>query len=259
MSRFRSPAEGYTDAERITGDMRRWVVPPRSRATTRRKLLWVGGVLLLLSTLILVTVARWPERHDDGLAGEAVVTASSTAFGFSPRDVVTSGSANAPGAAWRSAGETVGAWIQFDWPQSHTLRKITLVRNPIGEPGITDGYLSFGDGSYVQVRLSQTSRQTVVPITPRAVGRLRFTASKVSAGANSVIIAEIIVNADSSNDDVIVDPAGDGNEAPTAVPTLIGDGAASDPHALLDGSGAPGKVGIGADWTVNKPHSVGVE
>ncbi len=236
------------------------MVRPRSgRRTRKHRLLWAGVVLLLLLTLVSVSVVRRLSRDDNGLAGEAVVTASSTAFGFSPRDVVTSGSADAPGASWQSSGETAGAWIQLDWHQTHQLRKVVLVRNPVEEPGITEGYLSFGDGSYVQVRLSETSRETVVPISPRAVGRLRFTASEVSAGAHNVTIAEMVVSAKPGDDDVLVDDARDGNESPSASASLIGDASASDPHAVQDGSGAPGTAGIGADWTVRTPLDAGLQ
>ena len=221
--------------------------------------MWVGAVLLLLLSVTWYTQTRRTSAGDDDLAGDAVVTASSTALGFSARDVVTAGSADAPGAVWQSAGETSGAWIQLDWQQTHVLRTIVLVRNPVDEPGITDGFLTFGDGSYLQVRLSSISRETVVPISPRSVARLRFTASQVSAGAHDVTIAEIVVSAAPSDDDVVVDRTPDRNAASSASVVMDSDASASDPHAVQDGSGAAGASGIGTDWTVGRPVGAWVQ
>src|SRR5690349_25136109 len=136
-----------------------------------------------MSLSVAAGVVWWRSTSEGrGLAGEAVVTASTTGLGFSARDAVTSGSTEAPGAGWQSDNETSGAWIELSWPQNHPLRKTVLVRNSLKEPGVTDGLLSFSDGSSVQVRLSQASRVTVVPFSPRSVSSLKFTASGVSSG-----------------------------------------------------------------------------
>ena len=107
------------------------------------------------------------------------MTASSTRPGVSARDIVTSGSASAPGAVWQSNGETVGAWVELSWPQAHNLRQLTVVRNSLEEPGMTSGVLSFEDGSFLQFDLSPTSPTTQVSFTPRMASRVRMTVTGV--------------------------------------------------------------------------------
>jgi hypothetical protein len=223
-----------------------------SRPRTRRRGIYVaaiGAVVLLLSAAVVV----WRVTHDgsEDLAADAVLTASSTEHGYSVRDAVTSGSASSPGATWQSAGETTGAWIELSWSENHEVRHVVLVRNPLEEPGITDGFLSFGDGSFLQVKLSTTSRETVVPVIPRSVDRLRFTVSGVSSGARHVAVAEIQVRSARDGSDVDFGETPDGNAAPVAEVTQAA--GAADARALLDGSGAPGADGVGREWTVERP------
>ncbi len=220
---------------------------------------WLGALVAGALLIGAGTVVWRLTDNDVGLAGQAVVTASSTQLGFSARDVVTSGSADSPGAGWQSNGQTTGAWIQLSWSEAYLLRRITLVRNPVEQPGVTDGYLSFSDGSYLQVRLSHTSRVTVIPITPRLTDSLRFTASAVSGGADNVFVAEIMVSNNPGDGDVVVDQVPDGNAALSASATTSAQAQASDPRALRDGSGGPGAAGVGADWTVDRPIRSWVE
>ena len=142
-----------------------------------------------------------------GPEAEPTVTASSTKAGSSASNVVDTGSASSPGGEWRSDRETSGAWVELSWRQPQTLRQVVVVRNPLDQPGVTDGFLAFGDGSYLQVRLSPTSQATVVPITPRSVDRLRFTASAVSSGAQDVAISEFVARDARSGDEVAPDNA----------------------------------------------------
>lgn len=143
--------------------------------------------------------------------------------------------------------------------RAHVLRQIVLVRNPIEEPGVTDGFLSFGDGSFLQVRLSSTDRQTVVPISPRSADRLRFTASDVSTGARHVAIAEIIVSSRSADEAVITDDTTDGNVASVAVASQSDGSRASDPRLLQDGAGGAGAKGLGQEWTASEPAGAWVQ
>lgn len=227
---------------------------------SRRRRVWMAvmavAVVALLALLAATIVLRSADNNGRGLVDEATVTVSSTDLGSSARNA-TSGSVESPAAGWQSDGETAGAWIELSWPQAHVLRQIVIVRNPLEEPGITDGFLSFGDGSYVQLRLSGTSRQTTVPISPRSVDRFRFTASAVSAGAQSATVSEITVGTEPGAGDVVTDGPADGNVAPDAAVTQSGD--ASDPRAVQDGSGAPGAAGAGADWTVGNPKQAWIQ
>jgi hypothetical protein len=169
-----------------------WVHPPDEPDARRRG--WRTGlaVLVILAVAIGVAVLRSDHRPVPGLASAAVVTASSTHRGASARDLVTSGSATAPGAVWQSAAETRGAWVQLSWPTTHQLRRMTVVRNSLDEPGMRSGFLSFGDGSFLQFSLSRSSRVTDIAFSPRPVDRVRLTASTVDPGATSVTLAEIL-------------------------------------------------------------------
>ena len=216
----------------------------RSRRT---RLIALGVTVTLVGTIL--AVLWFPNRNPGlGLAGMAVVTASSTALGSLPRNVAVPGSAT-PAENWVSKEETTGAWIQLEWSQMYTLHRVVLERNVLNEPGITDGFLSFGDGSFLQVKLSTTSPTTVIPITPRLVDRVRFTVSAVSQGARDVSVAEFAVSDEPDDGDVVSDATPDGNIAPRALATQDGKSGASDPRALQDGSPAT----TGDAWSVSQP------
>jgi Glycosyl hydrolases family 16 len=230
--------------------------PPRMPATglipvewrhPRRRWVRIGVVLL---ALVVAMLACQVVRKDGGpgLVGQATVTASSTQIGYDPHGTVDSGDARAPRAEWRSKGETVGAWIELSWPEKHDLQQVVLVRNSVAEPGVTAGFLSFGDGSQLQVTLSATSTETTIPFASRSVDKLRFTASAVGDGAHDVQIAEILV-ATSSDDGVADDDAPGGNVAVDA--SISG---AGDTRALHDGVDG----GIGTGWTVDSPVGASV-
>ena len=200
-------------------------------------------VLLLVVGLVVVAAVRASvlDRAGSGLASEAVVTASTTASGFSARAAVTSGSADSPGASWKARGAPVGAWLQLSWSVPHELQELVVVRNDLDEPGITSGYLSFGDGSHVQVTLSTTSRETALPFTPRSVDRVRFTVASAQPSA-SAVISEIVVRGADAPDAVTTDAEPD--VAPRA--TLSSSVAETPLGALVD---SPGPGQPGATWT----------
>lgn len=183
------------------------------------------------------------------IAADATVTASSTDPLFSARDAVGSGSAALPGAGWVSNQQTTGAWINLQWPEAEDLRQVTLVRNSLDEPGVIDGYLTFGDGSTVWVTLSTSSRQTVIPVSPRSVDSLRFTAAQVSENATRVTISEILVETAELSGDVRVDPAADGNVAASATVMTSDPTSDADAQALVDGGGDSTGDGVGSRWT----------
>lgn len=225
---------------------------PRARRVRRRT--WALVVLVVLA--LVAALAAWVWTRG-GPEGEPTVTASSTQAGSSVRAAVDTGSASSLGADWQSDRETAGAWLELSWQRPHMFRKVVIVRNAVDQPGVTDGFLTFGDGSYLQVRLSPTSRATVVPITPRSVDRIRFTASAVSAGAHNVTISEFVGSDARGDDEVVADDAPGGNEAAVASATVSP--GAPDPRPLLDGSGGAGTEGAGADWVVEQPQGAWVQ
>ena len=220
----------------------------------RRRWQWFGLVALLVLAVIAVVTA-WRPTLESGarLAGEAVVTASSTRPGLSARDIVTSGSTSAPGAVWQSNDETIGAWVELSWAQTHDLRQLIVVRNSLEEPGMTNGTLSFEDGSFLQFALSPTSPTTRVSFTPRMANRVRMTVTGVEDGTSHVTVAEILTGTRPSAQDVVLDQAPDGNAALSAVATQSAGSQASDPRALQDGTGAPSTAGTGGVWRAAHP------
>lgn len=229
----------------------------RSAGIERVPRRWAAiAVAIAMAMALVVAVIALRSPRDGDISGTAIVTTSSTAPGFAAPDVV-SGSATAPGAGWQSDGQTSGAWIGLSWPQPQALHQMVIMRNPLDEPGVTDGFLSFGDGSFLQVRLSATDTATTIAFSPRSTDRVRFTASAVSAGARSVTIVKILVNTGDS--DVVSGDTLDGNAASMAALTQSADSGASDAHALQDGSGVPGVAGVGAEWTVERPQGAWVQ
>ena len=231
------------------------IVRELSRGLLRLRVLSAAALLASLS--VGAVSCGSPSDVGAGLAVEATVTASSTALGHSARSVVAAGDAGSSGD-WQSAGETSGAWIELSWPGPHVLHQVVVAR-PVTEPGVTDGFLSFSDGSFLQVRLSPTSPRTVVPISPRTVDRVRFTASAVSPGADHVTVSAMDVDTSGPPGDVATDAPPGGDVAPRASSIRVEGSAASDPRALVDGSGAPGAAGAGGDWTVDRPTGASVE
>ncbi len=223
---------------------------------------WLRILALLVGISMIISAAVIWHRSSTagtGVAGAAVVTASSTGAGSTVRDLVTSGDAERPGASWQSSrGETVGAWVNLAWSDPREIRNLVLVRNPITEPGIRAGYLSFGDGSYTQFQFEANTRVTTVPVTPRVTDRVRLTASAVDEGARDVTIAEILVN-ESGFDEVVVDSAPGGNLASSATITVDPGAAADDPRALQDGTGASGSNGVGHVWRASEPRGSWLE
>lgn len=212
---------------------------------------WQTLILVAAITVsLVVAVIAWRSAWQPGLAADAVVTTSSIAPGFAAPDVV-SGSLTKPGAGWRSDKQTVGAWVELAWPRAHVLHQLVIVRNPLPEPGVTDGFLTFGDGSFLQVRLSGTDRATTVVFGARSTDRVRFTASAVNPGAHSVTIAEILVN--TTDYQITANDGPDGNAAAAATVTQGPD--TGDGRALQDG----GRTGVGADWTVARPRGAWVQ
>lgn len=221
------------------------LAPRRTRRRGRTVVLVVVVVAALVATAL--TVRRHQAQQVGGLAAQAVVTASSTARGFSARDVVSSGSADRPGSSWRSNHQTSGAWVQLRWNQAQPMNRLVLVRNPLSEGGVTAGFLSFGDGTFLQVGLSPDSRTTTVDFTARTTDRLRFTATGTSPGATFVSIGELLVSTVTGADDSVAAPGPQGDAASLAT-VSVGPGA-SPGTALVDGSDEPGQPGTGAAWT----------
>ena len=124
---------------------------------------------------------------------------------------------------------------------------------------MTGGFLSFGDGSFVQFRLSTTSRVTEVVFSPRVVDRVRLTVSTVDASARNVSLAEILAVTDPGPSDVVLDDVSDGNVAGAAVVSQSPEAGASDPGALIDGTSTADARGLGRLWTSEQAEGTWVQ
>lgn len=126
-------------------------LPPAPTNSHRRRNLVVALVTTLAIGAVTALAAVAYRASEGDLVGTTTVTASSSAVGTSPGDVVPHPGAR--GGGWRSNGETVGAWVELAWPASQQVRRVSITRDGLDRPGATDGFLSFGDGSFEQVRL----------------------------------------------------------------------------------------------------------
>lgn len=187
-----------------------------------------------------------------GIASQAEVTASALDTGASLRTVV---SAKSGGGGWVTSDAAAGVWISFEWPRAHMLRRIVLDRGSLRAPGIVSGWLSFADGSRVEITLSTSSPVTVVPISPREVDGFRFTVSSVAPGARRIGLSRVQVFDTPGPGDVAVDAPEDGDVAPAAVVSSSAPGRAKDLRALVDGERTSSRAG--QSWAVS--HAKGVQ
>lgn len=118
---------------------------------------------------LLLTAICW---NSGAWAGDAQVTASSTAaslfMGFAPEKLQD----NDPSTAWAEGGEGVGAgeWVEFHFGDKAALRRLVL-RNGIGDPTWFSKYnrvktleLAFSDGSRRRVELLDSPDEQAVDL-----------------------------------------------------------------------------------------------
>jgi hypothetical protein len=208
---------------------------------------FVLAAVVVAVGLVVSGVRVWNAggTHDD-LGATAVASASSSAAGYAPGDALSTARGQDRARGWVSGAETVGAWIELSWSKPVTIRRVSLERNALTHPGMLAGYLSFGDGSDVQVTLSTTGPITVVPVTARSVDRLRFTVTRVADGASSVLLQRLRVEDAVQRGDVGVGQDEDGNVAGLATVSTP-DETGGDLGALNDGNAS--KRLPGRSWT----------
>lgn len=224
------------------------------RHAAHRRRRWILALLVAaLLAVVAVAVTHAVLSNPPSLAGEAGVSASSSALGASPHDAVT-GTEGRHSKGWRSGPETTGAWLELEWSRPHDVRRVVIVRNSMNQPGITDGFLSFSDGSDLQLRLSTTSPRSVVSFGRRSVDRLRFTVTAVNDGARSVSISAFTVDDHADAGAVATDAAADGEIGALASISQSGGSGASDPRGLL---GASSDDDLG--WSVPRPGGAWVQ
>lgn len=76
---------------------------------------------------------------------------STNQLGIKAIDGIADGYPRFPDNEWVTKGESVGAWIQLNWPKSYTINKIILYDRPNPGNNITKSTLTFSDGSSLQI------------------------------------------------------------------------------------------------------------
>ena len=93
---------------------------------------------------------------------------------------------------WASDGERDGAWIEISWPSTQLISQVVLYDRPNTVDRITEGLLTFSDGSTVAVgALDNAGAATTVNFTPRATTSVRLTVTRTSSRTGNVGLAEI--------------------------------------------------------------------
>jgi len=99
-----------------------------------------------------------------------------------------------PSCEWTTHGEKEGAWIQLDWDNPVTIGRITFYDRPNINDQITQGTLSFSDGSAINIGpLENSSRAVEYTFSPREITSVRLTVNEVSSRTYNVGLAEIEV------------------------------------------------------------------
>lgn len=141
-------------------------------------------------------------------------------------------------AVWQADGETVGAWVEFEYPEPTTVDQVRLLGPASDSRGPTSALLTFDGGASLLVATDDAG-DAVVAFPERTVSRVRMTVAGVPDGADSVSLAGLSV--DGSADD----PPQRGNNR-TVVGAASSNGDAPL-RALVDGAVAGGDTG--KEWT----------
>lgn len=214
---------------------------------TRRRLVVVAA--LALAALLVGAGVWFKTTHSPiELADGATITAGQSTLGSSPESLVDTGSASSPGKQWSFELGVEGAWVQISWPAAQRVSRVVIVNGPVSDTHVQQGFFSFGDGSSLQTRLSDSAAENSISFTPRDVTSLRFTVSALSGAATRGVLAEVIVYGTAGSDGVEVDSEAGGNSA-VAAEVSASASTDSSPSALKDGSEGAGGAAVGASWS----------
>lgn len=127
------------------------------------------------------------EKDFANLAYQASITASSSqdnAPASNVADGVVGSYLQLPDRNW-SANEATGAWIQMNWSEGQDISQIVLHGCPANDSTITQGTLSFSDGTSITVgELPANGKPLSVDVSCTNVTWVRFTVSEAS-GTNA--------------------------------------------------------------------------
>ncbi len=188
-----------------------------------RKQLLVLSVVLVAVVVAAVLVAG--TRRADGPS----VSASS---GTDPAGLI-----GAPGdeVAWRTDEETVGAWVELEFPEPTAVDSVDLAGPPAADGGVAGALLTFDGGAQLLVTPDEDG-DVSVDFPERTVSRVRMTVAAVSEGATSVSLAGLSVDGGAG-----AAPRRGSGGAVTATTS------STEATALVDGTPAGGDTG--EEWT----------
>ncbi len=122
------------------------------------------------------------------LAFRATVTASSSTEkdpAAHVADGMVGGYLQLPDRNWVAENEAAGAWVQLDWAEGQNITKIVLHDIPGGDINVTEGVLTFSDGSSISVsQLPADGKPLAIPVSKEGITWIRFTIDNVS-GTNA--------------------------------------------------------------------------
>lgn len=216
---------------------------------------------LVLTALAVLVATLWFTRADVAISvatpeGPAARSPLATLMTASSELAAHPAQAAAPGSPgdWQALGETIGAWIELREVQARDVHQVVLSRAGPGTPGVREGYLRFGDGSLVHVRLGDG--RTVVPITPRTVSSVRFVVTAVDAGAGTAGLEELRLGGPAGDPAVPSNAPSDGNISPLATVTAISP-AGADVGGVADGDASTtAVVGGGVELGWGRPREI---
>lgn len=129
------------------------------------------------------------------LAFRAAVTASSSTEqdpAAHVADGMVGGYLQLPDRDWVAENETTGAWVQLDWAEGQSITKIVLHDIPDSNINVTEGVLTFSDGSSISVpQLPADGKPLTVPVSKDGITWVRFTIGDVSGTAAGLSEMEV--------------------------------------------------------------------
>lgn len=130
------------------------------------------------------------------IAGEAKVTVSSVKQGFTEKalqDGEIGMYKRLDKYDWVAAGETAGAWAQFDWPNARTIRSVMIYDSASPQRAIQFGKLIFDDGTEIKDIAFPTDpgAPAIVQLPDKKVKSIKFVVDKASAGETG--LSEIVI------------------------------------------------------------------
>lgn len=162
------------------------------------------GLASLTADEVTVTVSATPAQPTNVASGSTPTGCSANTAGGQTLAKAVDGVAQGYPAdytkEWASVGGKAGCWIQLTWATPVSISKVVLYDRPNADDQVTDGTLTFSDGTSQAVGALTNTGLTAgmaagvtVTFTPRTVTWVKFTMNKVSTTTHNIGLAEMEV------------------------------------------------------------------